>query len=74
MILSENVKKNEPQYILVDVKNNIKRMAMEKSLYEQVINFWLKELQFDAADKIKLNQNLNFKFNPQDHNYGLILI
>ena len=62
---------NEPQNISIDVKNNIKRMAMEQSLYAQVIMFRRKDLKFDAANK---NQNLNFKVNPQDHNYGLILI
>ena len=42
---------NEPQNISSDVKNNIKRMAMEQSLYAQVIMFWRKDLKFDAADK-----------------------
>ena len=31
---------NIPQTISNDVKNNIKRMAMEQSLYAQVIKFW----------------------------------
>ena len=44
---------NEPQTISIDVKNNIKRMAMEQSLYAQVIKFLRKELKFDAADKNK---------------------
>ena len=44
---------NEPQFISQDVKNNIKRMAMEQSLYAQVIMFWRKDLKFDAADKNK---------------------
>ena len=47
------LKKNEPQFILVDVKNNIKRMAMEQSLYAQVIKFRRKDLIFDAVDKNK---------------------
>ena len=44
---------NEPQFISHDVKNNIKRMAMEQSLYAQVIKFWRKDLEYDAADKNK---------------------
>ena len=40
-------KPNEPQYILVDVKNNIKLMAMEQSLYAQVIKFRRKDLLFE---------------------------
>ena len=47
---------------------------MEQSLYAQVIKFWQKDLIFDAADENKTNQNLNFKVNPEDHDYGLILI
>ena len=47
---------------------------MEQSLYAQVIKFRRKDLPFDAEDKIKLNLNLNFKVNLQDHNYGLISI
>ena len=47
---------------------------MEKRLYAQVIKFWRKDVIFYAANKIKMNQNLNFKVNPQDHNYGLISI
>ena len=49
-------------------------MAMEQSLYAQVIMFRRKDFKFDAADKNKTNQNLNFKVNPEDHDYGLILI
>ena len=44
---------NEPQFILHNVKNNIKRMATEQSLYAQVIKFRRKDLKFDAADKNK---------------------
>ena len=44
---------NEPQTILGVVKNNIKHMAMEQSLYAQVIKFWRKDLKSDAADKNK---------------------
>ena len=42
---------NEPHFISQDVKNNIKRMAMEQSLYAQVIKFWRNDLKFYAADK-----------------------
>ena len=47
---------------------------MEQSLYAQVIMFWRKDLKFDAADKNKTDQNLNFKVNPEDQTFGLILI
>ena len=63
MILSNNVKKNsnEPQFILVDVNNNIKWMAMEKSLYAQVIKFRSKDLLFEAADKNKTESKFKFQ-------------
>ena len=64
---------NEPQNISSDVKNNIKRMEMEQSLYAQVIMLRRKDLKFDAADEIKIKIK-NFKVNRQDHNYVLILI
>ena len=64
---------NEPQFISSDVKDNIKRTAMEQSLYAQVVKLRRKDLQFFAADKNKMKQNLNFRVNLQDHNYGLIL-
>ena len=54
---------NEPQNISSDVKNNIKRMAMEQSLYAQVIMFRQKDLKFDAADENK-NES-KFKFQGQ---------
>ena len=44
-------------------ENNIKRMAMEQSLYAQVIMFRRKDLKFDAADKNK-NES-KFKFQGQ---------
>ena len=54
MILSENVKNsNEPQFISVDVENNIKRLEMEQGLYAQVVKLQRKDLLFDAADKNK---------------------
>ena len=54
---------NKPQNILVDVNDNVKRMAMEQSLYAQVIKFRGKDLLFDAADKNK-NES-KFKFQGQ---------
>ena len=54
---------NVPQSISVVVKNNIKRMAMEQSLYAHVINFRRKDLLFYAADKNK-NES-TFKFQGQ---------
>ena len=54
---------NEPQNISSEVKNNIKRMTMEQSLYAQVIMFRRKDLKFDAADKNK-NES-KFKFQGQ---------
>ena len=51
---------NKPQFITQDVKNNIKHMAMEQSLYAQVIKFRSKDLKFDAAD-LKKNSS-KFKF------------
>ena len=60
---------NEPQNISSDVKNNIKRMAMEKSLYAQVIMFWRKDLKFDVAYKNK--NKSKFKFQGQPGRSGL---
>ena len=54
---------NEPQNIYVVVKNNIKRMAMEKGLYAQVIKFRLKDFLFYASDKNK--NGSKFKFQGQ---------
>ena len=52
---------NVPQTISNDVKNNIKRMAMEQSLYAQVIMFRRKDLKFDAADKKKNPSKIIFQ-------------
>ena len=51
---------NKPQFISHDVKNNIKRMAMEQSLYAQVIKFRRKDLKIDAADKNKIGSKFKF--------------
>ena len=53
----------EPQFISHDMKNNIKSMAMEQSLYAQVIKFRRKDLQFVTADKNK--NGSKFKFQGQ---------
>ena len=64
MILSDNVKNsNEPQFISSDIKNNIKRMAMEQSLYAQVVKLCRKDLKFVAAYKNK--NEAKFKFQGQ---------
>ena len=39
---------NEAINIPIKVKNNIKRMAMEKGLYAQVVNISRKDLRFIA--------------------------
>ena len=50
-------------HILNDVKNKIKRMAMEQGLYAQVIKLRRKDLKFDAAAKDK--NSSKFKFHGQ---------
>ena len=52
---------NEPQNISRDVKNNIKGMAMEQSLFAQVIVFRRKDLKFDAADENKNESTFKFQ-------------
>ena len=54
---------NEPRFISGDIKNDIKRMEMEQSLYSQVVKPLRKDLQFVAADKNK-NED-KFKFQGQ---------
>ena len=44
---------NEPQFISGDIKNNIKGMAMEQSLYAQVVKLRRKDSRFVASDKNK---------------------
>ena len=39
----------------------MKCMAMEQSLYTQVIMFWRKDLKFDAADKNKNESKFKFQ-------------
>ena len=51
---------NVPHTISNDVKNKIKPMAMEQSLYAQVIKFRRKDLKFDAADKNKNESKFKF--------------
>ena len=63
MILSEKKNSNEPRFISIDVKNNIKRMAMEQILYAQVFKLCRKDLKFVSADKNK--SAAKFKFQGQ---------
>ena len=51
---------NESRDIPREVKNNIKRMAMEQGLYSQVIMLHQKDLKVFATDKIK--NETKFKF------------
>ena len=51
---------NKARDIPRDVKNNIKRMAMEQGLYAQVIMLHREDLKFVATDKIK--NEAKFKF------------
>ena len=46
---------------------------MEQSLYAQVVKLRRKDLKFVAADKRKNEAKVKFRFNLQDHKYGLIL-
>ena len=70
MLKNSNVALDIPR----EVKNKIKRMAMEQSLYAQVVKLRRKDLKFFATDRqTKMKLNLSFKVNLQDHNYGLIL-
>ena len=52
---------NKPQNILVDIKNSIKRMTTEQSLYSQVVKLRRKDLLFDAADKNKTESKFKFQ-------------
>ena len=54
---------NEAQFIPLEVKNNIKRMAMDQGLYAQVIMIRRKDLKFVATDKNK--NEAKFKFQGQ---------
>ena len=54
---------NEAHDISREVKNNIKRMAMEQGLYAQVVKLRQKDLKFVAADKEK--NEAKFKFQGQ---------
>ena len=56
MFKNSNVELDIPH----EVKNNIKRMAMEQSLYAQVVKLRRKDLKFVATDKN--NNEAKFKF------------
>ena len=49
MLKKSNVELDIPR----EVKNNIKRMEMEQSLYAQVVKLCCKDLKFVATDKNK---------------------
>ena len=52
---------NEPQFISVDVKNNIKRLVTEQGLYAQAVKLRRKDFLFDEADKNKIESKFNFQ-------------
>ena len=52
---------NEAHDISREVKNNIKRMAMEQGLYAQVIMIRQNYLKFVATDKKKNEAKLKFQ-------------
>ena len=54
---------NEAINIPIEVKNNIKRMAVEQVLYAQVLKLRQKDLKFIAANKNK--NEAKFKFQGQ---------
>ena len=55
--------KNEAQFVTLEVRNNIKRKAMQQRLYAQVVKLRRKDLKLIAANK---NRNeAKFKFQSQ---------
>ena len=52
---------NFAQFIPLEMKNNIKRMATELGLYAQVIMLRQKYLKFVATDKNKIEAKFNFQ-------------
>ena len=54
---------NGAQFIPPEMKNNMKRMAMEQGLHAQVVMIHLKYSKFFAADKNK--NEAKFKFQGQ---------
>ena len=52
---------NEAQFLPLEVKNNINRMAMEQGLYAQVIILRRKDLKFVATDKNKKESKFKFQ-------------
>ena len=49
-----------PVVLALEMKNSIKRMAMEQVLYAQVVNLLRKYLKFVEADKNKNEAKLKF--------------
>ena len=58
---------NEAQFIPLEIKNSIKRMAMEQGLYAKVVKLRQKDLKFILVNK---NKNKS-KFKFQGLNAGL---
>ena len=54
---------NEARFIPLDAENNMKRMAMKKKLYAQLIMLRRKDLKFIATNKNK--NEAKFKFQCQ---------
>ena len=52
---------NEAQFLPLDVKNNIKKMAMEQGLYAQVVMLRRKDLKLIGANKNKNEAKLKFQ-------------
>ena len=55
--------KNEAQFVTLEVRNNIKRKAMQQRLYAQVVKLRRKDLKLIAANKNK--NEAKFKFQGQ---------
>ena len=55
---------NDAQFIPLDMKNNIKRMATEKGIYAQVVKLHRKDLKFIAANKNKNEAKFKFQGLP----------
>ena len=64
---------NKAQFISVDVKNNIKRMSTEQSVYSQVNRLRREDLKFVATYKNKNKAKLKFQGQSARSNDGLIL-
>ena len=59
--LQKKLNTKEAQFVPLEVKNNIKRMAMEQVLYAQVVKLPRKDLKFIAANKNKNEAKVKFQ-------------